>query len=453
MKQYWTPLARLLGMVKTVPDEESAMVLTQTAFTSATVAAQSTWPELFLALRTHAQRDWVVRSQRHAEVSPQQRLAITRLQIRATSLQLDAQLRQWFSEGDVTQLIQWMARGPWHTAEIERWVSWDTLTQLDVLPMSAPSVPNFSPYDVDASAVKSHALAYEIVADTQWCSQPIPAEDHRSWSPLELRIEDAQGQHSVHVMQTLMVLGAEKTLKTAEGQRLVLKDQSPVTWEGETAWFMAIAAQNVSGIHLVIRRQHDGFACLDAGSTNGTFVQNQRLEPGHWHLVKHQETLFLGGPASDPRSMAARIMLRVGHPVQGLGADRTPLRMAVPTKEEAPPLLMLIPQSGPHKHPVAVRSLTFTVGRDADCDWVIPPACEMVSRYHLVIEALDEPHQKLKLRDLSRQGLTLSREGWYGSAAEGVWVAWSDVITLGATARHAGLSFGFSEATYKKPFN
>lgn len=442
MKQYWTPLARWLGMAR--PESEQAPL--GAAPTQATVpeapGVGSPWPEVFQALRAHALSDWVVRSQRHADIAPEQCLAITRLQIRATSPESDAQLRQWYSEGDVPQLIQWMARGPWRTPEIERWVSWEALTALELLPMALPAAAPASPYDVNARAAPAPALAYQIEAQTHWQTRPVPADDAPSWPPLELRIEDALGQRSVHVMQTLVVLGAEKTLKTADGRKLVLKDQSPVPWEDETAWFVALAAQHVSGLHLVLRRHAQGVACWDAGSTNGSFVQGQRLEPGHWHQVRHLDTLFLGGPASDSRSDSARVQLRVGHPVQPLGADRTPLRVAEPAAP-APPLLVLLPQSGPHLAPVPVRSLPFTVGRDADCDWVIAPECEMVSRRHLVIEALDVPHQRLKLRDLSRQGLTHSREAWQGVPTEGVWVAWSDVITLGQTPRHAGLSFGF----------
>lgn len=68
----------------------------------------------------------------------------------------------------------------------------------------------------------------------------------------------------------------------------------------------------------------------------------------------------------------------------------------------------------------------------------------MVSRQHLVIEAVDETKQQVLLRDVSRQGLTESREGFAGPASQGVWVPFSDTLTLGKTARHHGMSFGFS---------
>ena len=84
------------------------------------------------------------------------------------------------------------------------------------------------------------------------------------------------------------------------------------------------------------------------------------------------------------------------------------------------------------------------MGRDAGCDWVIPACYEMVSRQHLVIEAVDAQRQQVKLRDLSRQGLSDSREGWQGDAALGVWVASSDAITVGKAPRHPGMTFGFT---------
>jgi hypothetical protein len=93
--------------------------------------------------------------------------------------------------------------------------------------------------------------------------------------------------------------------------------------------------------------------------------------------------------------------------------------------------------------PVRVHALPFIIGRDADCDWVIPAHYDMVSRQHLVIEEVDGERQQVKLRDISRQGLSDSREGWRGDAAQGVWVACTDAITLGKTLRHPGLSFGF----------
>ncbi len=445
MKQYWTPLARWLGMAKT--DEAPAIVAPADVGSRAEPpAVHSPWPDLFQALRRQALTDWVPRSQRHAEIDPQQRLEITHLQIRATSPEYDRQLREWFSEGDTSQLIRWIARGPWRTAAIERWVSWAGLTQLELLPMALPERPSASPYDVDASVAQASQSPYEIEAQTCWSAWTAPSEEAQQWPPLALHIEDALGQRSVQVMQTLVVLGTEKTLKTADGERLVLKDQSPVLWEGETAWFVAVTAEPVSGLPLMLRRHERGVECVDAGSTNGTFVQGQRLEPGHWHPLAHLQTLFLGGPSNDPRTHTARIAVQVGHPAQALARDRTPLRVSAPPAADRSALLMLRPLSGPVTAPVAVHALPFTVGRDEACDWVIPASCQMVSRQHLVIDAVDVHKRCVQLRDLSRQGLTHSRAGWPGPATDGVWVDGSDVITLGATTRHEGLSFGFEWA-------
>ena len=446
MKQYWTPLAKWLGLSKAQSDSQpttsAAAEPPELSDLPAFDGAHSPWPDLHRALREHAQTEWVTRSQRHANVNPDERLAITRLQIQASTPELDAQLQQWFAESDVPHLIQWLVRGPFKTATIERWLVLDALEQLEILPLQQTPAATASPYDVSAPAVKAPPLGYAIAAETCWLPQATLTKLVEKLPPLELIIQDASGERRVHVMQTLVVLGAEKNLKTADGQIMRLKDQSPVEWHGETAWFVAVSAHHVSGMHLVLRLHEDGVDCLDAGSTNGSYVNGQALNPGNWHAVKHLETIFLGGAASDPRSHTARIELRVGHPLAAVGKDRTPLRRSAP--QAAPPLLTLQPLNDPELAPVPVHALPFTMGRDAGCDWVIPARYEMVSRQHLVIEAVDAQRQQVKLRDLSRQGLSDSREGWQGDAAIGVWVACSDAITVGKAPRHLGMTFGFS---------
>jgi pSer/pThr/pTyr-binding forkhead associated (FHA) protein len=442
MKQYWTPLAKWLGISKAQQDSRPAASLAaEPPDLPMQDGMQSPWPDLHRALREHAQTEWVARSQRHADVNPDERLAITRLQIRASTPALDAQLQQWFAESEVPHLIQWLVRGPFKTATIERWVILNAFEYLEILPLQQNQTANASPYDVTYPEAKALPPAYVIVAETRWQPKPALTKPVESLPPLELIIQDASGERRVHMMQTLVVLGAEKNLKTVDGKIMRLRDQSPVDWHGETAWFLAVSAQHVSGMHLVLRLHEDGVDCLDAGSTNGSYVNGQALNPGNWHAVKHMETVFLGGPASDPRSHTARIELRVGHPVIAVGKDRTPLRRSAP--QVMPPLITLQSLNDPDMAPVRVHALPFIIGRDADCDWVIPAHYDMVSRQHLVIEEVDGERQQVKLRDISRQGLSDSREGWRGDAAQGVWVACTDAITLGKTLRHPGLSFGF----------
>ena len=466
MKQYWTPLAKWLGMSKAPTDavptapmgnapmagghmasaHKAGAYMAEAVSAHAPMpegdAAHSHWPDLFQALQAHAQTDWVLRSQRHAAINPEERLAITRLQIRASSPALEAQLQQWFSESDVPHLIQWMVRGPFKTIAIERWVVLDKLERLDVLPYVPAPQPSASPYDVSAVTTQAPAAPFDIVADMHWAPKPAAADVASPLPPLELVIHDAMGERRVHVMQTLVVLGAEKTLKAPDGQKMRLLDQSPMQWQGETAWFVAVHAQHVSGIHMVLRLHEGGVDCLDDNSTNGSFVSCQKWMPGQWHVVKHVETVFLGGAASDPRSQTACVQLRVGHPVMPVSADRTPLRQATPAPTL--PKVLLQPVGAAGAQAVPVLSLPFCIGRAPDADWVVPAPHEMVSRQHVVIEAVDETKQQVLLRDVSRQGLTESREGFAGPASQGVWVPFSDTLTLGKTARHPGMSFGFS---------
>jgi pSer/pThr/pTyr-binding forkhead associated (FHA) protein len=442
MKQYWTPLAKLLGMSKGQHDSmPSVMDTVEHIATVVDDGVHSPWPDLYRALREHAQSKWVVRSQRHANINPDERLSITRLQISARSPELDLQLQQWFAESDMPHLIQWMLRGPFKTAAIEHWVILDALEHLEVLHLPPADTAPASPYDVTGAPSNSAIGGYEIVAETRWAPKPAQINRAETLPPLELMIHDALGERRIHVMQTLVVLGVEKVLKTPNGQQIRLKDQSPVSWQGETAWFVAIAAQHVSGMHLVLRLHDDGVDCLDMGSTNGSYVNGKLLNPGNWHLVKHLETVFLGGPASDPRSQTACVQLRVGHPVRAVGKDRTPLRTA--TAQALPPKLLLQPLSDSEMGEVPVHTLPFSIGRGMDCDWVIPARYEMVSRQHLMIEEVDTLKQQVKLRDLSRQKLSASQEGWRGAPAQGVWVPWSDIITIGKSDRHPGLSFCF----------
>jgi pSer/pThr/pTyr-binding forkhead associated (FHA) protein len=443
MKQYWTPLAKFLGMSKAQHDSMPAVMENVEQMVSPVVdGVQSPWPDLYRVLREHAQSEWVVRSQRHANINPDERLSITRLQIRATSPELDLQLQQWFAESDMPHLIQWMVRGPFKTVAIEHWVVLDALGHLEVLPLPLANAAPVSPYDVTDSRSNSSISGYEIVAETRWAPKRAFTNRTETLPPLELMIHDALGERRIHVMQTLVVLGVEKILKMPDGQQIQLKDQSPVPWQGETAWFVAIAAQHVSGMHLVLRLHDDGVDCLDAGSTNGSYVNGQLLNPRNWHLVKHMETVFLGGPASDPRSHTACVQLRVGHPVRSVGKDRTPLRTA--PAQALPPKLLLQPLGDSEMGQVPVYTLPFTIGRGADCDWVIPARHEMVSRQHLLIEEVDALKQQVKLRDLSRQMLSESHEGWRGAPAQGVWVACTDTITIGKSDRHQGLSFCFA---------
>jgi pSer/pThr/pTyr-binding forkhead associated (FHA) protein len=445
MKQYWTPLAKILGMSGTVERKPHPRDpnLDEVVLPPSKTSVRSPWPDLYVALREHAQREWVTRSERHAEINPKECLAITSLKIWAKTLKCDEQLQQWFSESDESHLIQWMIRGPWSTAKIERWVIFDHLEVLQIFPFEEVTLPKASRY-ASTTVDIDQELNFEISSDSCWMERIQPVLNQGSLPPVELLIHDSQGQRSIHLMQTLIVLGAEKTLKTADGMKVVLKDQSPVEWQGQTAWFVAVSAHHVSGMHLILRMHEEGVDCLDMDSTNGSFIGTRRIDQGVWHTVKHVETIFLGGPSGDPTSQTARIELKVGYPMLPVEGHRTPLRSGVAS--ESLPLMVLRPIGESPVFPIFVKQLPFTIGRDIDCDWVVPSEHELVSRRHLIIEAIDAQANKVKLRDVSRHGLTASRTAWSGNACDGIWVDWGHVITLGRTPRTLGLTFAL-EAT------
>lgn len=440
-------MAKILGLSsnlsKSTPTVRSD--IEQTATTPDQDEAHSPWPDLFRALRQHAQANWVARSQRHANINPDERLAITSLKVQATSLEMQKQLDQWFSESNVPYLIQWMVRGPFKTDTIERWVILDSLQQLQVIPMLQP-INNFSsPYEAVAPEIETMPAGFEIESDTEWQPKKEKSTQVGDLPPLELIIQDEMGERRTHLRHTLVILGAEKVLKKTGGQTITLKDQSPFDWQGETAWFVSVKAKYVSGIHLVLRLRPGGVDCLDGGSTNGTYVNGQKLNAGNWHEVQFVETLFLGGPASDPRSHSAKIELRIGHPVMALAKDRTPLRVETP-EVNRPILITLGVTNIPSMSPVQVHALPFTIGRNASSNWVITPEHGMVSRKHLVVEAIDVPRRKIKIRDVSQHGLTQSRNGWKGEVDKGVWISWDDEVTIGKISHHSGITICFSSS-------
>jgi pSer/pThr/pTyr-binding forkhead associated (FHA) protein len=365
-------------------------------------------------------------------------LGLTHIRIRALTLAADQSLSEWMSEASIPQRIQWMVRGPWRHADIDRWISWEGLQHLERL--SPRLEPERNPYSAEARLTPAD-LAYEIEVETQWVPWQAPAEQPPDWPALALSIEDSLGLRSLQVVQTLVVLGAEKVLQAADGQKIRLQDQCPVPWQNETAWFIAVTAQHVSGLHLLVRRQEQDILFCDPGSTNGTYLQGQRLQTGQWHRLEQSQTLFLGGPQTDSRTLSAGIHLRLGQTVQAVATQRTPLRVATPLAAELPPLLRMLLTSEPAMDSWVILSLPFVVGRDVICDGVVPAHHEMVSRRHVVIEAIDHGSQQVKLRDISRHGLTQSARGWVGSPTEGVWVALGDTITLGKANGQRGFSF------------
>ena len=65
----------------------------------------------------------------------------------------------------------------------------------------------------------------------------------------------------------------------------------------------------------------------------------------------------------------------------------------------------------------------------------------MVSRQHLVIEAVDRVAHRIRVRDLSSQGLTQCTDYSSSSLKAGGWVAVGVTIALGASDLYPGVSF------------
>ncbi len=76
-----------------------------------------------------------------------------------------------------------------------------------------------------------------------------------------------------------VVLGRDITLKTTEGVDLT-------RFEAHKS--------GVSRRHCLLRRQGDHLTVTDLGSTNGTFLNGERLEPGREYVVANGDHLSLG---------------------------------------------------------------------------------------------------------------------------------------------------------------
>lgn len=441
MKQYWTPLARILGLYErsgavdaTAPmptiDEEDHRFTTH-------------WPELFNAFRRHALDEWLPTCQRHAELNATEKLALHAMTITPCDPGIAQQLAQWKQEGSEQELIRWLVQGPWSVPEVGHSMDFSQFKALSFGDLELPVAhADGARYDWRMPAEKSlpGQVLWRITDQTSWLvpvekpqTAPLATDSPVSWQAL---LTDAASVRRLPPFAGLVILGQEKTVRMPDGQHQVLKDKLTLRWEQKNAVYMAVQGAFVSGLHLAIRAGPDGIECQDMGSTNGSFIGDQRLIPGQWTELPVKTRIFLGGTASDLRAQAPSLEItgQTGdHPVS---LDVTPLRLRT-----EPNLLMIYPAKA--SEPIGVKLLPFLIGRDSQCDWVVGAQDLMVSRMHLRIEQIDVDKGRILVRDLSRQGLTHCDGRILDAMLEGAWVSEDCELVLGKSSDHEGLAFRF----------
>jgi len=441
MKQFWTPLARVFGMVDAAVATADHQPLS--AHSSAWVVDASQWPELFNSLRTFALEVWCQRSQRHAEVNPSETLSVREVRLQACSEQMDQQLQDWFSETQMPHLIRWMIRGPFNTDEIRSKVNFQHFDNMVVLPFVKVDKKNtVSPYLVQTDGLMSDEN-FLIQDRSEWVSLEKLLSPPAESSLMDVVIEDGFGERHLQVRYAKLILGAEKTVLFPNGDEVELKDQSALNWHGETVWFLNINARHVSGMHLWVNLTPAGFEVQDLYSTNGSYVEDQRL-PTHSVLLHGDKVvLTLGGPLGDLAENSARVKLKIAS--QSLYPShnfKTPLRVLPPSNTA---LFKLVALNGNDPQSITIERFPFLIGRDLDCQWKVPAQNAMVSRRHLMVLSADVHLQRIQIQDISRYGLTFLGNEKIGPAP--VWLSVGETLTLGKTDEYQGFVFSLRLAT------
>jgi hypothetical protein len=439
MNQFWTPLAKVFGLSETAP--ETATVASSTAV--------SNWPDLFEHFQQLANTQWIRAWQRHKEVSPQDVMSVRRLAIQAGNADIQTQIDTWRAEGTTTQLIEWLVNGPWNTPEIRHFVYFDQLTELLFLPL-APASPQSqttkSAYEDPQAAIDPAPPApLSIITDHVWMARPMPQPaptpepiQHEAW----VEIEDARGTRQFALKGNLFIFGQPKIMAWPDGRSLQLTEGETIAWQGESAVYVATEGLHVSGLHLALRLYESGFDFQDLGSSNGTFDGTQAIRPIVWHSALQAQTLHLGGPDQDAPHDTPRLRITAGLEMTAQAAQPTPLRSSTVTPPPpvfAAPLMLHLEGSNGWRHAQQVTKLPHQLGRDAQCECVIPSEFSKVSRRHLVIEAWDATKQSVLIRDTSTHGVLIQSGSLSGDTRQGAWLTIGSQILIGASQHSPSL--------------
>lgn len=442
MKQFWTPLARMLGMVDPLHPNPSPS--TRATQSDVPQANPSQWPLLFHALRQEAENTWCAKCLQHAEVNPDQVLSLTAISLQALNPAMEQQLRDWFAETDERHLIQWMVNGPFNTEQIRQQVHFDTLTSLRLLESdNTTKEPVPSPYSQAGALYRQSASALKISVQSHWIPRPQPLEVKPECQPLHLLIQDAMGQRRLRVHHPLIILGSGVIQVGDQPESSDTQTVGDLIWHGEPAKWITVQATHVSAVHVLLRAHSQSFDVQDLDSTNGTFLKNEPLPAGQTLSSVLPMTLSLGGPTSDPADLSAFLKIALDGLPNNQLHHATPLRQAVvkTATQTAQPVLTLVVLEGMTEVHVPVCTFPFVIGRDISADWTVPAEHTMVSRRHLILQMADSLARRVQILDVSRHGLTSSPEGFSAPPTSGTWVENGNTLILGRVHNHTGLSF------------
>ena len=182
----------------------------------------------------------------------------------------------------------------------------------------------------------------------------------------------------------------------------------------------------VSARHCTLHWEGQQLMVVDH-STNGTWIDGERLRPGARVALANGAMLRFGrdrGDAGHDRYPAVRaLLMRKPQPV---GATATPVAPSLATPVApaavapvAPPdtgaarkvplaVLEIIDATGSPRRDV--MTLPFTIGRGSAQHYVVPDANQGVSREHLVIEAIDASGALTLNRAVARNGTSAGSE-------------------------------------------
>lgn len=462
MKQFWTPLARAFGFRLNTPVDVSAQY---------SQPPSTHFPLLEQALTNYARRHLLPAARLKAEIRPDGVLSLQSLVLTALSHAMNEELLLWRQQGTQIELLEWIRHGPFSAEDIQLLISCAELDQLSIHtnPVAPELAHKVSAYAFNSIGNVDLSRSLEIQSEWHWIARmelpPQPAssgtnrisesavttltdsEADTATYELPLEIVDEQGTRRLRLRHTvaLWVIGKPKQMLDPEGRPVQPIHAQPIDFKGEPAQYVATLGRHMSGMHVAVRQTDHQWQWLDLRSTNGSFDKRGRVnfDSNQWRNLMPLDPIYLGGPSTDDRRLSPSVTLLLDPPQSWISANATPLRPSPET--QAFLVLNWAIITNDENQDIPISHLPFTLGRDTRCDGIISASHTMVSRRHLVIEAIDCVNEKWKIRDVSSQGLTEC--GTYSQAQMriGAWLSLKDEVILGKTATIRGVKIRLSK--------
>jgi hypothetical protein len=202
------------------------------------------------------------------------------------------------------------------------------------------------------------------------------------------------------------------------GKRLVEIERFPAVLGSSIHADVEISGYYVSARHCTLHWEAQRLWLVDH-STNGTWVDGERVKRGVRVALANGALLGFGrdkGKVDHDRYPAIHALLAGGPMAPGASftpvspSCSTPVAPAVVASnsiemaEENAPLAVLAVVDATGSPKLDVLKLPFTIGRGSAQDYVVPDACQGVSREHLVIETINSSGAVTLNRAVGRNG-------------------------------------------------